>query len=102
MIKEFSSTTKQRDALSMKLEKFVTEKRLEFQLLENYKVAALKSMQDKLEGQRREFQMELEFLNRKKSQMSTTLEQIDSQAESQNKLFEVDLCIQTSIKAILG
>ena len=89
MIKEFSSTTKQRDALSMKLEKFVTEKRLEFRLLENDKVAALKSMKDKLEAQRREFQLELDFLNRQKSQMSATLEQIDSQAEIQNKLNEM-------------
>ena len=43
-------------------------------------------MKDKLEAQRREFQLELDFLNRQKSQMSATLEQIDSQAEIQNKL----------------
>tara|TARA_Y100000589_G_C27193017_1_gene645582 strand:- start:2601 stop:3800 length:1200 start_codon:yes stop_codon:yes gene_type:complete len=82
MIKEFSSTTKERDALSMKLEKFVTEKRLEFQIQENEKFAALKSMQDKLEAQRKEFQMEFKFLNLQKSQMKT-IEQLDRQAEIQ-------------------
>ena len=59
MIKDFSNATKERDALGLKLEKFVTERRLEYQMLEREKENQLEILKNKMELERKD--LELKF-----------------------------------------
>ena len=57
MIKDFSNATKERDALELKLEKIITEKRLELQMLERENFSQLEILKSKMDLERKDFEL---------------------------------------------
>ena len=57
MIKDYSNATKERDALELKLEKSITEKRLELQMLEREKFSQLEILKSKMALERKDFEL---------------------------------------------
>ena len=73
MIKDFSNATKERDALGLKLEKFVTERRLEYQMLEREKENQLEILKNKMELERKDFELKFSEGQHKSSSLIEAL-----------------------------
>ena len=73
MIKDFSNATKERDALGLKLEKFVSERRLEYQMLEREKINQLEILKNKMELERKDFELKFSEGQHKSSSLIETL-----------------------------
>jgi len=73
MIKDFSNATKERDALGLKLEKFVTERRLEYQMLEREKINQLEILKNKMELERKDFELKFSEGQHKSSSLIEAL-----------------------------
>ena len=57
MIKNFSNATKGRDALELKLERIIAERRLEHQMLEREKINQLEILKNKIELEKKNFEL---------------------------------------------
>ena len=57
MIKNFSNATKERDALELKLERIIAERRLEHQMLEREKINQLEILKNKIEIEKKNFEL---------------------------------------------
>ena len=73
MIKDFSNATKERDALGLKLEKFVTERRLEYQMLEREKENQLEILKNKMDLERKDFELKFSEGQHKSSSLIEAL-----------------------------
>tara|TARA_B100000886_G_scaffold336403_1_gene295127 strand:+ start:2035 stop:3216 length:1182 start_codon:yes stop_codon:yes gene_type:complete len=73
MIKDFSNATKERDALGLKLEKFVSERRLEYQMLEREKINQLEILKNKMELEKKDFELKFSEGQHKSSSLIETL-----------------------------
>jgi len=96
MIKDFSNAIKSRDALELKLERFVTERRLDQQIHEREKTNQLEILKNKIELERKNFELKfsegqnkssrlIEILKAQLSERSDRLEELKSEIKKEIK-----------------